>query len=182
MAEPKKSTKLSYNCSLTKAHPKLCKYVGDPGCCIPLSELLKAEHYKGKCTYTEKVFALDKIETHLASREKRLERATVDCCFAIGSKEGTSPKLIFVECKLDLKNHRNAPDECRELSEKAKGSQSICGLEYPIHDKCYILFPDNIYQQARSSISRRANADSRLKNIEVMTVPRLYEHFFANAT
>lgn len=177
MAECKTMTKpeLKY-CSLhTEKHPILCRYKNVSDCFIPLSDLLVNEGYKKKCSCKEKVYSLDKIEAKLAKQDKRNKTPTVDCCF-VTTEEGKAPKVIFVECKLNISNYRNGPQECKDIKGKILGAKFICTCEYQIIDKCYTLFTDEVTNRLR----RLQGAGQIPKYVEIMTAPMLYKYFFLN--
>jgi len=153
---------MEYNYELTLAHPLAKAYSKD------INILIKEDGGQGRFVVDTIVISLDDAEK---GSRKGDRSKTMDIALGVinrgTSKKPKNKRILLCEFRFNYKNVKNI--SATEIKNKIDYSKELLKTNYDssIDMNTYFLFKKNIYQQARSELSRRMSG--RNKNIIVTT-------------
>lgn len=96
------------------------------------------------------VIDLDGVEILRAQRERRNQKSTMDCAFAISDDSKT--EMLLVEFRFNYVNLQNL--NRNKLVDKVECSHEILGDSVPINENSIFIFQKNLKAQAQSRLYR----------------------------
>jgi hypothetical protein len=96
------------------------------------------------------VIDLDGVEILRAQADKRNQKSTMDCTFAIS--DDTKTEMLLVEFRFNYVNLQNL--NRNKLVDKVECSKEILGDSIPINENSIFIFQKNLKAQAQSRIYR----------------------------
>ncbi|WP_136669328.1 hypothetical protein [Flavobacterium sp. H122] len=142
---------MKYNKPKTESHIVSQTY---PSCLVDLDELIFKEDDSlievGSEFDNSTVIDLDGVEILRAQAERRNQKSTMDCTFAISDNSKT--EMLLVEFRFNYINLQNL--NRNKLIDKVAGSQEILGDSTPINDNNIFIFQKDLKAQAQSRLYR----------------------------
>ncbi len=143
--------KMKYSKSKTESHIVAQTY---PSCLVDIDELIFKDDDSllvvGNEFNNSFVIDLDGVEILKAQSEKRNQKSTMDCTFAIS--DDTKTEMLLVEFRFNYVNLQNL--NRKKLVDKVECSQEILGDSIPINENSIFIFKKDLKAQAESRLYR----------------------------
>lgn len=142
---------MKYNNTETESHIVAQTY---PSCLVDIDQLIFKDDDSllevGNEFDNSVVIDLDGVEILRAQADKRNQKSTMDCTFAISDDAKT--EMLLVEFRFNYVNLQNL--NRNKLVDKVECSQEILGDSIPINENSIFIFQKNLKAQAQSRIYR----------------------------
>lgn len=124
-------------------------------CLKNFNNLIVQEGYDGlKKVFSKEIVVLDLdcVESKNAINEKRTNRSSMDCTFAIKNEITGDFEMLLVELRFNYINMRNLTRI--KLLDKVKGSTIALGNSVKINEYNIFIFKSDLKEQAKSRLFR----------------------------
>jgi hypothetical protein len=143
---------MKYSKSQTLNH---MESVNKPECLKNLNDLIIKEGYDGVNNVFDNevtILDLDCVESKNAMKERRTNRSSMDCTFAIEDEITGNVEMLLVELRFNYVNMQNLTR--RKLLDKVSGSRIALGSSVKINDDNIFIFKSELKEQAKSRLFR----------------------------
>ncbi len=164
-------------CKITTENHPIAKQYSD--CVEALNSIFTNEGFIGECVLFEQEqtgINLDSVEISISSSEGRNKEMSVDVVLGVKTPETDERYMVLTELKLrQTKANRNP--SITDIDGKIAGSLATLGNSVTVTDRYYMLFSDDVVEQAKNRFIR--SNSGIYKNYIASTVKEWHDLFFA---
>lgn len=143
---------MKYSISQTLKH---IESVNKPECLKNFNDMIVEEGYDGVVSVFDDnviVLDLDCVESKNAIKERRTNRSSMDCTFAIEDVETGNVEMLLVELRFNYVTMKNLTRT--KLIDKVSGSTIALGNSIKINEENVFIFKSELKEQAKSRLFR----------------------------